>query len=123
MLIQMQILEISYYIFETLQMVNSLCSIFMTAIQLMILFIMFYSSHLEILAGMIGCLSTMPEVRENSPKMSIIHIDCMSAQMKPLHCCMGGSFSNNLLWMHGHALSSLGYHGSDITKESFMLPN
>ena len=35
----------------------------------------------------------------------------------------GGNSSSNLLWMHGHALSSLGYHDSDITKESFMLPN
>jgi len=87
----MPILEISYYIFGPLQMVNSLCSVFMTAILLMILFIMFCSSHLGILAGMIGCLSTMPEVGEILPKMSIIHISCMSAQMNPLHCCMGGT--------------------------------
>ena len=35
----------------------------------------------------------------------------------------GGDSSSNLLWMHGHTLRSVGYHGSDISKESFMLPN
>jgi len=49
MLIQMLIPEISYYIVKHLQIVNSLCSIFMTAILLMILFVMFCSSQLEIL--------------------------------------------------------------------------
>src|SRR5258706_12018641 len=123
MLMPKQILEISCYIFEILQVINSLCSIFMTAILLMMLFIMFCSSHLAILAGMISCLSTMPEVMEHLLKMSIIYIDCMSAQMNPLHYCLGGSFSSNLLWIHGHTLSRVGYHGSDITKESFVLPN
>jgi len=108
MLTQVQILEILCFIFGTLHMVNSLCSAFMTAILLMMLFIMSCSSHLEILAGMISFLSTMPEVGKNSPKMCIIHIDCMSTQMNPLHCCIGGSFSSNLLWMHGHTLSSHG---------------
>ena len=68
MLIPEQILEISYYIFETLQVVISPNDIFMTAIQLMMLFIMCCFSPLEILAGMIGCLSTMPEVRDTHPK-------------------------------------------------------
>src|SRR5258706_16216437 len=123
MLMLKQILKISCYIFKTLQVINSLCSIFMTAILLMMLFIMFCSSHLVILAGMISCLSTMPEVMEHLLKMSIIYIDCMSAQINPLHYCLGGSFSSNFLWIHGHALSRVGYHGSDITKESFVLPN
>ena len=46
----------------------------------------------------------------------------MSAQINPLHCYMGDS-SSNLLLMHGHALNRVSYHGSDITKESFVLPN
>src|SRR5258706_546904 len=123
MLMPKQILEISSYIFEILQVINSLCSVFMTAILLMMLFIMFCSSHLAILAGMINCLSTIPEVREHLLKMSIIYIDCMSAQINPFYYCLGGSFSSNLLWIHGHALSRVGYHGSDITKESFALPS
>src|SRR5260221_2689719 len=90
-LIHKQILKISCYIFRTLQVI-SLCSIFMTAILLMILFIMFCSSHLETLVGMTSCLTTMSEVGVNLPKMSIIHIGCMSTQMNPLHCYMGGNF-------------------------------
>src|SRR5258706_15960757 len=106
MLMLKQILKISCYIFETLQVINSLCSIFMTAILLMMLFIMFCSSHLVILAGMISCLSTMPEEMVHLLKMSIIYIDCMSTQMNPLHYCLGGSFSSNLLWIHGHAFTA-----------------
>ena len=83
MLIQEQILKISCYIFETLQMASSLCSVFMTAIPLMMVFIMFCYFHLETLAGMISFLYTMPEVRVNLPNMGIIHIGCMSAQMNP----------------------------------------
>ena len=45
MLIQGQILEISCYICGTLQVASSFCNVFMTAILLMILFIMFCSSH------------------------------------------------------------------------------
>ena len=42
LLMQRQILKTLCYTFETLQMVNSLCSEFMTAILLMMLFIMFH---------------------------------------------------------------------------------
>ena len=124
MFIHKQTLEISFYTFGTLQVI-SLCSVFMTAILHMMLSIMFCfcSFHLETLASMTRCLSTMPEVGVNLPKMSIILIGCMSAQMNPLHSCMEGNFSSNLLWMHGHTLSRASYHGSDITKQGFVLPN
>ena len=82
----MQILAILCYIFETLQMASSICIAFMTAILLMILFIMFCFSHLGTLAGMTGCPHTMMEMRVDLPNWSIIPSGCMSTQMNLLQC-------------------------------------
>ena len=98
------------------------CSVFMTAILPLMLFTMFCSSHLETLAGVTRCLSTPMDMGVNLAKLSITNTSCMSIQMNPLHCCMGGNFSSNLLWRHGHALSRVNYHGSDLTKEHCVLP-
>src|SRR5258706_16199023 len=80
MLMQKQKLKISYYLFTTLQVVNSLCSVFNTACDALHYVLLPLGS----LAGRISLLRIMmPEVREYLLKMSIIHIDCMTAAF----CC------------------------------------